>query len=192
MGLCASRQPTRNSPASLQYADMTGSLRAISRRSVDSRQFVSSPSPQDSVQDSFDLDQIQSLTVDNTEPFLPRLGPCKVVRVVDGDTVAVATIFAGRPCQFRIRLRGIDAPELRSKDPAERDAAIRARNFLSERCLDRIVTLHDIKNDKYGGRFLADVVCDGTALSTLMLECGLARAYDGGRKIPFGERHTDW
>jgi len=181
MGLCASRQPVRSSPASLRYADISiSSLRAVSSRQ---HSVVS-------LQDS-DEREIQSLTMDNTEPFLPRLGPCKVVGVIDGDTVIVATVFAGRPSQFRIRLRGIDAPELRSRDPAERAAAIRARDFLSERCLHQIVTITDIKNDKYGGRFLADVTCNGTALSTVMLQRGLARAYDGGHRIPFCEWETD-
>lgn len=75
-----------------------------------------------------------------------------VVRVCDGDTVVVD--IPGYPDiigkQIRVRLAGVDAPELRSRDPGQRRAAAQARRDM-EMLLPpgTPVTLHDIRRDKY-------------------------------------------
>ena len=35
---------------------------------------------------------------------------------------------------------------------------------------------------KWGGRVIADVLIDGRSLATALIEAGLARRYDGGRR----------
>ena len=77
---------------------------------------------------------------------------CKVLNVVDGDTVDVEFDLGFRFKMIdRIRLYGINAPELRSSIIEERCAAVDARRRLIELCVgvDSIRTQLD-KRDKYG------------------------------------------
>jgi endonuclease YncB( thermonuclease family) len=84
----------------------------------------------------------------------------------------------------RIRLDGVDAPELRGKCDEERRAAGAARAFLAERLgHDAAVSLRDVRHGKFAGRVLARVeTAAGEDLGTVLLGAGLARRYDGGRR----------
>jgi micrococcal nuclease len=93
--------------------------------------------------------------------------PAHVLRVIDGDTLRVATATA----QYTIRLQGIDAPEL--GQPYGPAAATAARAL----CDRRDVTLQAQGPDRYG-RLIADVVLlDGTSLNARLVESGLAWWY---------------
>ena len=116
--------------------------------------------------------------------------PAVVTRVVDGDTLEVrAHIWLGQDLSIRVRLAGIDAPEAGSNCAAERALALRARAFLAERVIPEpgapppVVRLRDIRNGKYAGRVLARVeIPTGLDLGGALLDAGLARRYDGGRR----------
>lgn len=75
-----------------------------------------------------------------------------VVRVCDGDTVVVdipdypAVIGQG----IRVRLAGVDAPELRARDEASRQAARQARDAMAALLPPgTAVTLTGVRRDKY-------------------------------------------
>lgn len=108
--------------------------------------------------------------------------PAEVGRVVDGDTVAVtAEPWPGWRVDTLVRLVGADAPELRGRCPAERAAALAARDFLAARVAagDRVI-LVGVRPDRYPGRVDATVITgDGTDLAAALLAAGLARPYDG-------------
>ena len=91
-------------------------------------------------------------------------GPARVVEVYDGDTCTCARPF-GNP--FRVRLRGIDAPELRD------EYGETARQQLVTLILDRRVVLEPIERDG-SGRVVCRVLVDGTDVSVAMLEAGHA------------------
>ncbi len=105
----------------------------------------------------------------------------KVLRVVDGDTfVAEARVWPGHAVTVSVRIRGIDAPEIRSRCAAERAAARRARAVLGRLLGDGPVTVSNIGGDKYYGRVLADVTtAGGEDVGPAMLRLGAARAYGG-------------
>jgi endonuclease YncB( thermonuclease family) len=129
-------------------------------------------------------------------PFSPageRLpGPigAQVLRVIDGDTLEVsAHIWLGQDVATRVRLAGIDAPELQGGCRHEREMAARARAHVLARLAPAAgsparVSLYDINLDKYGGRVLARVLtADGEDLGLSLLAAGLARPYAGrGRR----------
>lgn len=116
-------------------------------------------------------------------PREPLAGPipAQVLRVVDGDTLSVrARIWINQELETSVRILGIDAPELNGACEAERAKARQARAFLAKRTENRLVVLHDISNDKYGGRVLARVVTEsGEDLGAILLGEGLAVPYDG-------------
>ena len=115
---------------------------------------------------------------------VPGPVPARVVAVIDGDTIAVrARIWLGQDVETRVRVAGVDAPELRGACPHERALAVAARDFLIAAVGDAVVTLTDIRYDKFGGRVLARVEnAEGESLSTLLVSAGLGRAYSGGKR----------
>lgn len=106
-----------------------------------------------------------------------------VVRTIDGDSLEVrARPWPGMVMETSVRLRGLDAPELRGKCAAEKEAAQRARQAPAGLAGPR-VTLEQVEPDKYGGRVLARVIsADGRDVAALMIASGLARPYDGGAR----------
>jgi len=109
-----------------------------------------------------------------------------VTHVVDGDTFeALASIWLGQTITVRIRIAGIDAPELRARCESEYGRAVAARDYLIKRIEGGEVRLSAVRYDKYGGRIDADVADTRGSISTAMIKAGLARAY-------YGERRDGW
>ncbi len=107
-----------------------------------------------------------------------------LVRVIDGDTFeARVHIWPGVEVTTKVRLRGIDAPEVSARCEQERRKAQVARDALAILLGQGRIALTEVSNDKYGGRVLAAVSTLGTPdLAGAMLEGGLARPYSGGRR----------
>jgi len=109
----------------------------------------------------------------------------RIIRIIDGDTLLVAaTPWPQQTMEVYVRIRGIDAPEMRSKCPEIRKAGIDARRALEEMTSGIAdIRLTEISGDKYFGRILANVtLMDGRNPAQDLLTEGLVRAYDGGRK----------
>ena len=114
---------------------------------------------------------------------LPGPLSATLVRVVDGDTIEVSVrVWLGQELTTSVRIRGIDAPELRGRCRRETILAAAATDRLAE-IADAALRLTDIGEDKYFGRVVADVEnATGGNLAAMMLGSGLARAYDGGQR----------
>jgi micrococcal nuclease len=110
--------------------------------------------------------------------------PAEVLRVFDGDTFeARVNVWPGMEITTKVRLRGIDAPEMHARCDDERTKAIAARDALSRILAEGGVGIARIGQDKYGGRVDADVSTARTGdVSAVLLALGLARRYDGGRR----------
>lgn len=115
-----------------------------------------------------------------------RSYPCRVVRVVDGDTIVVI-VSLGLGVELgpeTARLAGIDTPELKAKDPDERRRAEAARDALRAFAPGGSIGMCEISDadprDKFG-RLLSAVTMPGKGdAATHLLGLGLARTYDGG------------
>lgn len=114
----------------------------------------------------------------------------RVLRVIDGDTfMAEALVWPGHTVRVGVRIRGIDAPEMRTRCEAEKRAAMRARAALERLIGERPVTVSNIGGGKYYGRVLADVAnADGEPIAPALLGLAVVRAYDGGARVPFCDR----
>jgi len=111
--------------------------------------------------------------------------PADVLRVIDGDTFeARVHVWPGLDITTKIRLRGIDAPELRARCPAERTMAEAARDALADMLAEGAVGVSAVTPDKYGGRVVADAATRSVANVSAQLQAkGLARGYRGGRRL---------
>ena len=102
----------------------------------------------------------------------------KITKVVDGDTIDVIIDLGYKiSVDTRVRLLGIDAPEIRTKNPEEKSKGIEAANFLRA-FLDGYtehdqVILQSKKLDGFG-RSLGHIFLNGENLSDIMLINGHA------------------
>jgi len=121
----------------------------------------------------------------NSHKFdLQTVYPAEVVRVIDGDTFqARVQVWPGLSVDTRVRLRGIDAPELHARCADEYAKAQAARAALETILAAGGVTISRVGIDKYGGRVDASVATrDAADVSAALLNGGWARSYDGGRR----------
>jgi endonuclease YncB( thermonuclease family) len=118
---------------------------------------------------------------------IPGPVEARVLRVIDGDSfVAEAHVWPGHVVNVSVRIRGIDAPEIRSRCAAEREAAETARAALEAMIASGPVTMTRIGGGKYYGRVLADVTAhDGRRVANAMIARAHAQPYAGGRRIAF-------
>src|SRR3977135_1050527 len=73
-----------------------------------------------------------------------------VERVVDGDTIEVKdAIWLGQSLIIRVRIDGVDAPELEARCAEERRLALAARDFLVRRLQGVPWKLTHVVDDKY-------------------------------------------
>jgi endonuclease YncB( thermonuclease family) len=110
--------------------------------------------------------------------------PAEVLRVIDGDTFeARVRLWPGLETVTKIRLRGIDAPELKARCDEERSKALAARDALQTILDQGDVGVSTVTLDKYGGRVVADTSTRATPdVSAALLGAGHARIYAGGRR----------
>ncbi|MCO6188021.1 thermonuclease family protein [Rhizobium sp. L1K21] len=109
----------------------------------------------------------------------------EIVRVLDGDTVEVnAFPWPQQSVTVKVRLRGIDAPEIHSRCEAEKARGLAAKQKLADLLNERTsVKLINISGGKYFGRILADLrLEDGTDASREMLKAGFVQPYEGGKR----------
>lgn len=114
------------------------------------------------------FDYLKNVTSKNTKQFKPDLKYVKVVDVYDGDSITVCGRLGNCPTdtiyKWKIRLVGIDTPELRTKNDSEKQAGLKARDYLRHKINGEIVKLDVTTFDKYG-RVLATVYHKGQNLN---------------------------
>jgi endonuclease YncB( thermonuclease family) len=103
---------------------------------------------------------------------------CRVLRVVDGDTV---TLWCPDQGVERVRLTGFDAPELFSPECAGEYARAVAATWYLRRLLaeGELLTVQHGRLDRYDRR-LAALSIDGVPVAQMMIAAGYGRAYGGG------------
>jgi micrococcal nuclease len=106
-----------------------------------------------------------------------------VVRTIDGDTFEARVHLPGQDVMTRVRLRGIDAPELKAACPEELRMAEAATSALRDLLRQGQVAIYNIGPDKYQGRVVADVATKNTGnVSVALLSAGYVRSYNGGHR----------
>lgn len=99
----------------------------------------------------------------------------KVVKVTDGDTI---TILTGDKKQVKIRLNGIDAPELKQ------DFGRAAREHLASMIAGKFVSVKEHGQDRYK-RVLGTISLDGVDINEKMVKDGYAWAF-----VKYSKKYT--
>lgn len=123
---------------------------------------------------------------EDTVPFIFPIKGGRVIKVYDADTITIASKlpYDNSPIyRLSVRLNGIDTPEMKGKNISEdeKNAAINARDFVSDLVLNKFVRLENVNTEKYG-RILADVYIGTIHLNKQLLKDRFAVPYDGGTK----------
>lgn len=134
---------------------------------------------------------ISSLII-QAKTYYDNITDFEIVKVIDGDTFVINVknipdVFGE---EIAVRIRGIDTPELNDERDEIQKISIQAKEEL-ERLLysgDAYsgqmpkVVLYDLGRDKYF-RLLASVKVGDIDIAEYMIERGLAKKYDGGKKV---------
>ena len=123
---------------------------------------------------------------------------CKILRVVDGDTVDIDIDlgFGIWMHKERVRMMGIDTPESRTRDKVEKAFGLASKARLKE--LLPVGSIQVLKTeidrsgeDKKGkfGRILGDFIIEDKRATDILIEEGHAVAYFGGSKEEIEMKH---
>ena len=110
------------------------------------------------------------------------------VRNYDGDTITfnLPNLHPIIGKKIRVRLNGLDTPEIRGKCDKEKYNAEQARDMVTDILKDaERIDLKNMGRGKYF-RIVADVYVDGENLAEALIDSGMAVKYDGGKK------NTSW
>lgn len=111
----------------------------------------------------------------------------KVIKIVDGDTIDIQvdlgfSIYINQ----RVRLYGIDTPELNSKNPTERLASLHIKSYLNLQWLNQDVYIKSVKGEDKYGRYLALIYNRmDVSLNQFLTDNRFAKLYFGDKKSPW-------
>jgi len=115
-------------------------------------------------------------------------GPVRaeVLKVIDGDTIKVrAEIWLDQSIEVSVRLKDVDAPEIRRPDcTAEKELGQSAKDLVNALTpVGTHITLTNVSRDKYAGRVVANVETRaGEALGVVLVR--------NGKAVKYGTRHS--
>ena len=92
---------------------------------------------------------------------------------------------------MKLRLFGVDTPELSSKNPLEKEVAREVTEFLKKKIEGKYFTCELVKHDKYGGRIVGKLFYKNRDLSEILLEHRLGKCYEGGNKGAWKEEELN-
>jgi endonuclease YncB( thermonuclease family) len=124
---------------------------------------------------------LNSIIIESNAEDYSDVSVSRIIKVIDGDTFRVdineLSDIIGK--NIRIRILGIDAPEINGKCAFEKELAIKARDFV-QILLDNADSVI-LKNLDRGNffRLLAEVIVDGKNLGELLVAKDLAVRYQG-------------
>ena len=103
--------------------------------------------------------------------------------MIDGDTFrARVDIWLGQSVTVKVRLKGVDTPEMNGKCAAEKKLARQAKAFAENWLKQNQVHLVNVHYGTYAGRVLATAqIKNGDSLSAALLAENLAKPYRGRR-----------
>ena len=123
---------------------------------------------------------------------------CKVLRIVDGDTVDIDIDlgFGIWMHRERVRIMGIDTPESRTRDKVEKTFGLASKARLKDMLPIGSTQILKTEIDRSGedkkgkfGRILGDFLIDDRRVTEILVEEGHAVAYFGGSKEEIAAKH---
>jgi len=123
------------------------------------------------------------MSMAQAKQVLPGPFAFELLEVIDGDTFrARVAIWLGQTVTVKVRLQGVDTPEMNGKCAAEKKLARQAKAFAENWLRNNQVQLVNVHYGTYAGRVLATAqIKNGDSLSAALLAENLAKPYRGRR-----------
>ncbi len=113
-----------------------------------------------------------------------------VTAVYDGDSITIDLDmgFSHFQKNMKIRVSGVDTPEVRTRNTLEKLAGTLVQKYVEDLICDKDIIIKTIKDkgDKYG-RMLGRIYLEDLYLTDDLIDKGLGKTYSGGKK----EKWTD-
>jgi endonuclease YncB( thermonuclease family) len=134
------------------------------------------------------------VSLDSTTPIFTlenMIVDAKIVDVHDGDTVKAVFKVFNKYYKWNCRIAHVDTPELRTENLEEKERGLFVRDKLREQILNKVVTLHCLKFDKYG-RLLIEIVTTelDVPIHEWLIQNKYANPYEGKTKIKFVKKNN--
>ena len=107
---------------------------------------------------------------------------CLIIDVYDGDTVTCVFPFLGTFFKEKIRLYGVDCPEIRTKNVEEKINANISKDFVKKHILNKYVYIDFKGKEKYGRHLGIIKTIDVNCINDEILLNNLGIEYFGGKK----------
>lgn len=141
------------------------------------------------IEENYDID-LKIVNQDNSnEKIDSSKVECKVIRVVDGDTIIID--YNGK--EERVRLIGVDTPEsVHPNESKNTEDGIKTSDYTKQRLSGKTVELElDVsQRDKYG-RILAYVYIDGQMYNKELLKIGYAKLATYPPNVKYVDEFTE-
>ena len=106
----------------------------------------------------------------------------RIVKVYDGDTCTILFKWKKQNIKTSCRIVGIDTPELRTKNKKEKELGYKAKEFLENLILEKVLKVKFGKDGKFGRPLVEIFLHNGQSISDIMISNGHAIPYFGGTK----------
>lgn len=108
----------------------------------------------------------------------------RVYKVYDGDSINIIFKYKDEYIRRPCRIDGIDTPEISRCSEEEKALGLKAKEYLSDLILEKLVKIEVLKSDKYGRELVNIYLLDenNTNVAKLLIDNGYAYEYDGGTK----------
>lgn len=111
-----------------------------------------------------------------------RYNQARIIDIYDGDSfTAVVNLGYNVTITEKFRVWGVDTPEIRTKDLAEKEEGLEVRNWVRNQLLGKEVQLSAEKKGKFG-RWLVTVCYDKKNLREELIKRDYAKPYFGGKR----------
>jgi len=106
----------------------------------------------------------------------------KVIDIYDADTMTLQIDLGFYISKVeKVRLMGIDTPELRTRNLREKELGYEARDYVRDLILNEEVIVTTEKKGKYG-RYLVNIFYNDININNELIRKGYAKPYYGGKK----------
>jgi len=112
----------------------------------------------------------------------------KIISVYDADTCDAIMCIDEKPYKFKIRINGIDTPEIKPLKTMENrelhvECGLKCREYLKSKILNKIVEIQCYDFDKYG-RVLGDIyISKLKTVTNDLINKKYAKKYEGKTKV---------
>lgn len=172
----------------------------MSKRRETKAKTISLSTDEDNTKEREMIQKLEKIKLNDTIPWFTCGNRCvvgKCMSIYDGDTVTIAFPFESSVYLKRCRLAKLDTAEIKTRNQKEKEVAIKAREFLQDRILSKIIYVRCFDEDKYG-RLLVniyetreDMHNNVNDLSSQIITRGLGYRYEGDKKKTFDEWYKE-